>query len=129
MTAQIKHIAIITENYTLLARIYEALFGMWTFPGVDYLKRPSNRPFVGVSMNDPARNVFDLAHADKSRHDSVYACDADEPIKPADEAKNDSVRRQTSRWTKQTLELLLSHAKSMQNRTAERMRLHRENTA
>lgn len=80
-------------------------------------------------MNDPAGNVFDLAHADKSRHDSVYAGDPDEPIKPADEAKKDSVRGQTSRWTKQTLELLLSNAKSMQNRTAERMRLHRENTA
>lgn len=128
MTAQIKHIAIISDNYTLMARFYEALFGMWTFPGrveaaamgvsdghvglnfnlrapgrqagldhfgfevenvetvieraskypgVDFLKRPSNRPFVGISMNDPLGNVFDLAHAEKSKRDSIYAGHAD----------------------------------------------------
>ena len=122
MPAQIKHIAIVTDRYTLLARFYEALFGMWTFPsraeaaaiavsdghvglnfnlrppgrqagldhfgfevedeeatirraakyrGVDYLRRPSNRPFAGLSMNDPAGNVFDLAKAPKDL-DSVY---------------------------------------------------------
>jgi predicted enzyme related to lactoylglutathione lyase len=122
--AQIKHIAIITDRYTLLARFYEAVFGMWTFPGkveaaamavsdghvglnfnlrppgrqagldhfgfevgnldevldkatkfpnVDYLRRPSNRPFAGLSMNDPAGNVFDLAHKEPERLDSVYA--------------------------------------------------------
>lgn len=127
MTAQIKHIAIITERYTLMARFYEAVFGMWTFPGrvesaamgvsdghvglnfnyrppgrqagldhwgfevenvdeilerskkfagVGYLKRPSNRPFVGISMNDPVGNVFDLANADKSKRDSIYGADA-----------------------------------------------------
>jgi len=121
--AQIKHIAIVTDRYTLLARFYEAVFGMWTFPGrieaaamavsdghvglnfnlrapgrqagldhfgfevedvdavieramkfpaVDFLRRPSNRPFVGISMNDPAGNVFDLAHKDAENRDSVY---------------------------------------------------------
>jgi catechol 2,3-dioxygenase-like lactoylglutathione lyase family enzyme len=127
MTAQIKHIAIVTERYTLMARFYEALFGLWSFPGrveaaamavsdghvglnfnlrqpgrqagidhfgfevesvdkvleragkyrqVECLKRPSNRPFVGISMNDPAGNVFDLAHAETNRRDSVYGSDA-----------------------------------------------------
>jgi len=123
MVAQIKHIAIVTDRYTLMARFYEALFGMWTFPGrveaaamavsdghvglnfnlrppgrqagldhfgfevadvddvieratrfpeVDFLRRPGNRPFAGMSMNDPAGNVFDLAHKEESDRDSVY---------------------------------------------------------
>lgn len=127
MTAQIKHIAIITDRYTLLARFYEAAFGMWTFPGkaeaaamgvsdghvglnfnlrppgrqagldhfgfevedvdivleragkypgVGYLRRPSNRPFAGMSMNDPAGNVFDLAHREVEKRDSVYSNEA-----------------------------------------------------
>ena len=33
MTAQIRYIAIVTDRYTLMARFYEALFGMWTFTG------------------------------------------------------------------------------------------------
>lgn len=124
MVAQIKHIAIITDRYTLMARFYEAVFGLWTFPGkveaaamgvsdghvglnfnlrppgrqagldhfgfecpdvevvlkrakkfdgVDYLKRPGNRPFAGLSMNDPLGNVFDLAHKEPEKLDSVYA--------------------------------------------------------
>ncbi len=127
MPAQIRHIAIVSERYTLLARFYEAVFGMWTFPGrveaaamavsdghvglnfnlrppgrqagldhfgfevesvdtvlaraakyprVEYLRRPSNRPFAGMSMNDPAGNVFDLAHRDIEARDSVYGDDA-----------------------------------------------------
>jgi predicted enzyme related to lactoylglutathione lyase len=127
MVAQIKHLAIITERYTLLARFYEALFGLWTFPGrveaaamgvsdghvglnfnlrppgrqagldhfgfecedvdeaikrakkfdgVDFLKRPSNRPFAGMSMNDPMGNVFDLAHKEPEKLDGVYGTEA-----------------------------------------------------
>ena len=123
MAAQIKHIAIVTDHYTLLARFYEAVFRLWTFPsrveaaamavsdghvglnfnlrppgrqagldhfgfevededqtirraakyrGVGHLRRPSNRPFAGLSMNDPAGNVFDLAHKVPDKFDSVY---------------------------------------------------------
>jgi predicted enzyme related to lactoylglutathione lyase len=133
MPAQIKHIAIITDRYTLLARFYEAVFGMWTFPGkvevaamgvsdghvglnfnlrppgrqagldhfgfevqnleavlekaakfphVEYLRRPSNRPFAGLSMNDPAGNVFDLAHKDPAKLDSIYAAGANRKNTP-----------------------------------------------
>src|SRR6185503_5459954 len=42
------------------------------YPGVEYLKRPSNRPFAGLSMNDPVGNVFDLAHREVEVRDSVY---------------------------------------------------------
>ena len=33
------------------------------FPDVHWLKRPSNRPFAGISMHDPSGNVFDLSQA------------------------------------------------------------------
>jgi predicted enzyme related to lactoylglutathione lyase len=133
MIAQIKHIAIVTDRYTLLARFYEAVFGLWTFPGrveaaamavsdghvglnfnlrppgrqagidhfglevedvdtvlkrgakyrgVDHLRRPSNRPFAGISMNDPAGNVFDLAHRDVKDRDSVYGTSAERKMTP-----------------------------------------------
>ena len=52
MTAQIKHIAIITENYTLLARFCEALFGMWTFPGrVEAAAMGVSDGHVGLNFN------------------------------------------------------------------------------
>ncbi|HEX6511049.1 MAG TPA: VOC family protein, partial [Chloroflexota bacterium] len=31
------------------------------YPQAQWLKRPSNRPFAGISMNDPCGNVFDLS--------------------------------------------------------------------
>ena len=35
------------------------------FPKVKALKRPSNRPFAGITTHDPDGNIFDLSHADK----------------------------------------------------------------
>jgi predicted enzyme related to lactoylglutathione lyase len=128
MPAQMKHIAIITDRYTLMARFYEAVFGLWTFPdrpqvaaiavsdghvglnfnvrapgrqagldhfgfevedveatiarakkheGAGFVKRPSNRPFAGTTMNDPVGFVFDLAHADTSKREGVYGAAAE----------------------------------------------------
>src|SRR5215510_13394609 len=52
MTAQIKHIAIVTDRYTLLARFYEALFGMWTFPGrVEAAAMAVSDGHVGLNFN------------------------------------------------------------------------------
>jgi hypothetical protein len=31
------------------------------YPRLNFLKRPSNRPFAGISTHDPAGNVFDLS--------------------------------------------------------------------
>jgi predicted enzyme related to lactoylglutathione lyase len=44
MRTQIKHLAIISDNYTLLARFYEALFGMKT--------GKSPRPESAVAIGD-----------------------------------------------------------------------------
>ena len=125
MATRIKHLAIASQNYALLGRFYEALFGMETsararpesavsisdgyigmnvnprkagrqagldhfgfevddveaifervaeaYPTVQYLKRPSNRPFAGISMHDPAGNVFDLSQQGMENRADVYA--------------------------------------------------------
>ena len=125
MRARLKHMAIISENYALLGKFYEALFGMRTsegrrpeasvvvtdgyvglnviprrdgaqagfdhfgievddveevfaraqeqFPGCEWLKRPSYRPFAGISMHDPAGNVFDLSQPGMANRADAYA--------------------------------------------------------
>jgi predicted enzyme related to lactoylglutathione lyase len=124
MTARIKHIAIVSDNFALAGRFYEAVFGMRTspesrpesavnctdgyiglninprkpgrqagfdhfgfqvddveavfergrqhFPECAYLKRPTNRPFAGISMHDPAGQVFDLSQEGMSNRGGVY---------------------------------------------------------
>lgn len=125
MPTKIKHVAIVSENYALLGRFYEALFGLKTsagsrpeaavsisdgyvgmnvnprgpgrqagfdhfgfevddvervfararerFPSARWLKRPGNRPFAGISMHDPAGNVFDLSQEGMENRADVYA--------------------------------------------------------
>jgi len=126
MTAKMKHLAIVSENFDIEGRFYEALFGMRPFEGarpdasavaftdgyvgmningrkagrqagldhfgfevddterifaraqerypkVQWLKRPANRPFAGISMNDPAGNVFDLSQRGMENRADVYA--------------------------------------------------------
>ncbi|HLQ03066.1 MAG TPA: VOC family protein, partial [Burkholderiales bacterium] len=41
-------------------------------PGIHVLKRPSTRPFAGISTHDPAGNVFDLSQKDMQNRTSVY---------------------------------------------------------
>jgi predicted enzyme related to lactoylglutathione lyase len=124
MPAKIKHLAIISDNYALLSRFYEALFGMRTsksprpesavaigdgyvgmniipqkvgrqaglehfglevesvekiavrlrekYPSVQLIKRPTNRPFAGISTHDPEGYVFDLSQQDMSNRGEVY---------------------------------------------------------
>ncbi len=124
MFAQIKHMAIVSENYALLGRFYEAAFRMQTskrarpesavvvgdgyvgmninprragrqagfdhfgfevddvetvfarlktkYPSINVLKRPSNRPFAGLSTHDPAGNVFDLSQRGMENRKDVY---------------------------------------------------------
>jgi len=124
MFAQMKHMAIVSENYALLGRFYEAAFKMKTserarpesavvvgdgyvgmninprragrqagfdhfgfevanvdtvfsrlkakYPSINVLKRPSNRPFAGLSMHDPAGNVFDLSQRGMENRTDVY---------------------------------------------------------
>ena len=113
MPTQITHVAIVSNNYTLLTRFYDVVFGMKSdpddiqesafsisdgyvgmninlrmpgrqagfdhfgfqvddveticarvreaYPDIEFLKRPGNRTFAGVSGHDPAGNVFDLS--------------------------------------------------------------------
>jgi len=42
-------------------------------PEVNLLKRPSSRPFAGISMHDPAGNVFDLSHRQMENRRGIYA--------------------------------------------------------
>ena len=124
MFARLKHMAIVSNNYALLGRFYEAAFQMRTSPsgrpesavvvgdgyvglninprragrqaGLDHLgfevedvetvfarfrekypstialKRPSNRPFAGISTHDPAGNVFDLSQRGMENRTDVY---------------------------------------------------------
>ncbi|MBM2810173.1 MAG: hypothetical protein HW416_932 [Chloroflexi bacterium] len=44
-----------------------------SYPQINFLKRPSNRPFAGISTHDPAGNVFDLSQAGMENRRGVYA--------------------------------------------------------
>jgi predicted enzyme related to lactoylglutathione lyase len=43
------------------------------YPKVEWLKRPSNRPFAGITTHDPAGNVFDLSQAAMENRRGLYA--------------------------------------------------------
>jgi catechol 2,3-dioxygenase-like lactoylglutathione lyase family enzyme len=124
VSAKIKHIAIVSDQYALEGRFYEAVFGMKTaadkrperavtvsdgtvglninprkagrpagldhfgvevedvertcarlrerYPAIQVLKRPSTRPFAGISTHDPAGNLFDLSQTSMENRTSVY---------------------------------------------------------
>ncbi|HEY7060331.1 MAG TPA: VOC family protein [Chloroflexota bacterium] len=42
------------------------------YPGITLLTRPTNRPFAGISMHDPAGNTFDLSHSSMANRTDVY---------------------------------------------------------
>jgi catechol 2,3-dioxygenase-like lactoylglutathione lyase family enzyme len=127
MSARLKHIALISDQYALQGRFYEAAFGMRgaadarperavtvsdgyiglninprkagrpagldhfglevdelepvlaqlraKYPAVEVVKRPSTRPFAGLSTHDPDGNVFDLSQPDMENRTSVYVGD------------------------------------------------------
>jgi len=124
VVAHIRHMAIVSKDYALLGKFYEAVLGMKTsraarplkavvmgdgyvglninprragrqagfdhygfevddvetvfatlrdkYPSVSVLKRPSNRPFAGLSAHDPAGNVFDLSQKGMENRTDVY---------------------------------------------------------
>ena len=125
MSTKIKHLAIVSANYAMVARFYQAIFGMKVsgaqrpeqramvvsdgyvgmningrapgrqagfdhfgfevddvevvsarlrekYPSIEVMKRPSNRPFAGLSMHDPAGNVFDLSQRGMENRRDVY---------------------------------------------------------
>lgn len=42
------------------------------YPSVKWLKRPSNRPFAGITTHDPDGNVFDLSQQDMTNRAAIY---------------------------------------------------------
>jgi catechol 2,3-dioxygenase-like lactoylglutathione lyase family enzyme len=42
------------------------------YPTVKWLKRPSNRPFAGITTHDPDGNVFDISQKDMENRTSIY---------------------------------------------------------
>ena len=42
------------------------------YPQVKWLKRPSNRPYAGISTHDPDGNVFDLSQKNMENRDGLY---------------------------------------------------------
>ncbi len=42
------------------------------YPQLKWLKRPSTRPFAGVSTHDPDGNMFDISQKDMTNRTSVY---------------------------------------------------------
>src|SRR5215470_11665274 len=42
------------------------------YPTAKWLKRPANRPFAGISANDPDGNVFDISQKDMSNRSAIY---------------------------------------------------------
>jgi predicted enzyme related to lactoylglutathione lyase len=129
MGARVKHLAIVSENFALAGRFYEAVFGLRTspesrpesavnctdgyvglninprkpgrqagfdhfgfevddveavferarhrFPECQHLRRPSNRPFAGISMHDPSGQVFDLSQEGMTNRGGVYVMQQD----------------------------------------------------
>jgi predicted enzyme related to lactoylglutathione lyase len=47
------------------------------YPKIKVLKRPGNRPFAGISLHDPAGNVFDLSQQGMENRRDLYV-DADQ---------------------------------------------------
>jgi len=51
----------------------ERVFALGKERGVEYLKRPSTRPFASFSMHDPLGNVFDVTQRGLANRRDVYA--------------------------------------------------------
>jgi catechol 2,3-dioxygenase-like lactoylglutathione lyase family enzyme len=65
--AGLDHFGIEVEDAeTAFARLREK------YPDVKWLKRPSNRPFAGVSTHDPDGNMFDISQKNMANRTSVY---------------------------------------------------------
>jgi len=42
------------------------------YPRIEWLKRPSNRPFAGITTHDPDGNVFDLSQRKMANRADIY---------------------------------------------------------
>lgn len=68
--ARLDHFGIQVEDVpTVFARLRER------YPTVQWLQRPSSRPFAGISAHDPDGNIFDISQKDMRNRDAVYVED------------------------------------------------------
>ena len=66
--ARLEHFGIEVEDAeSVFARMAEK------YPRVKWLKRPSNRPFAGVTTHDPDGNVFDISQQNMANRKDLYA--------------------------------------------------------
>ena len=66
--ARLDHFGIEVEDVdTVLDRLRKK------YPEVEWLKRPSTRPFAGLTTHDPDGNVFDLSQASMANRRNLYA--------------------------------------------------------
>ncbi|HEV8020721.1 MAG TPA: VOC family protein [Candidatus Lustribacter sp.] len=66
--ARLDHFGVEVED---VERVFAAL--RRDFPALNWLQRPSNRPFAGITTHDPDGNVFDLSQKDMANRAGVYA--------------------------------------------------------
>jgi catechol 2,3-dioxygenase-like lactoylglutathione lyase family enzyme len=62
------------DHFGIEVEDVETVFGRMrqSYPEVKWLKRPSNRPFAGISTHDPDGNMFDLSQKDMSNRAAIY---------------------------------------------------------
>jgi catechol 2,3-dioxygenase-like lactoylglutathione lyase family enzyme len=66
--ARLDHFGVQVENVEdVFARMRSA------YPQVEWLQRPSSRPYAGITTHDPDGNVFDLSQKDMSNRAGLYA--------------------------------------------------------
>jgi catechol 2,3-dioxygenase-like lactoylglutathione lyase family enzyme len=63
------------EHFGIQVDDAEAIFGRMAqkYPRVKWLKRPSNRPFAGITTHDPDGNVFDISQNEMANRKDIYA--------------------------------------------------------
>ena len=68
--AGLDHFGFAVEDVELACARIEELY-----PAIEVLKRPSNRPFAGLTTHDPAGNTFDLSWEQMDHRKGIYAQD------------------------------------------------------
>ena len=53
--------------------VFEKMRG--SYPSITWLKRPSTRPFAGITTHDPDGNVFDISQKDMTNRTDLYAAE------------------------------------------------------
>jgi len=62
------------DHFGIEVEDVETVFGRLRkdYPSVKWLKRPSNRPFAGITTHDPDGNVFDISQKDMTNRSNIY---------------------------------------------------------